>query len=425
MYLIFPSSWARNRRRRESLWLRCALSRAQPLGYKFGVGVNSIHDCLWVVRGTHMSVKSDSGAGRKIEPTPIRLPSKQVCGEQTLADPCGETSATLDPGYQRDFGWKSRLNEVIGQVIDDKYQLLELIGTGGMGAVFKAHSRVAKGAVALKILHPHLANEGPSLRRFQLEAKAASRIDHPNSVSVHDFGVWDKQAYLVMDYLEGRSLAYLIRQYGRLKPEFALPVFVQACAGLGAAHKLGIFHRDVKPSNFVVLTRPDGLTTKVCDFGLVKLKVQEGDTITGTGEVFGSPPYMSPEQCLGKKVDERSDMYSMGILMFETLTGFLPIKGANPLDTMRMQVSTLPPPLQLTEEEPLICDRLAEIVNKTLAKEPDQRYQNMEDLRQALLSVEEEMQFAPRRNDFVNRQPASRFNFFERKQIDNRKKETD
>jgi serine/threonine-protein kinase len=372
-----------------------------------------------------MSVNSDSGAGRKIEPKPIRLSSKQVCGEQTLADPCGETSATLDPGYQRDFGWKSRLNEVIGQVIDDKYQLLELIGTGGMGAVFKAHSRVTKGAVALKILHPHLANEGPSLRRFQLEAKAASRIEHPNSVSVHDFGVWDKQAYLVMDYLEGRSLAYLIRQYGRLKPEFALPVFVQACAGLGAAHKLGIFHRDVKPSNFVVLTRPDGLTTKVCDFGLVKLKVQEGDTITGTGEVFGSPPYMSPEQCLGKKVDERSDMYSMGILMFETLTGFLPIKGANPLDTMRMQVSTLPPPLQLTEEEPLICDRLAEIVNKTLAKEADQRYQNMEDLRQALLSVEEELQFAPSRNDFVNRQPASRFNFFERKQIDNRKKETD
>jgi serine/threonine-protein kinase len=372
-----------------------------------------------------VSVKSDSGAGQKIEPTPVRGSVPQVCGEQTVPEPGVEISATLDPGYQRDFGWKSRLNDVVGQVIDGKYQLLELIGTGGMGAVFKAYSKKTSGAVALKILHPHLAHEGPSLRRFQLEAKAASRIDHPNSVSVHDFGVWDKQAYLVMDYLEGRSLAYLIRQYGRLKPEFAVPVFMQACAGLGAAHKLGIFHRDVKPSNFVVLRLPGGLTTKVCDFGLVKLKVQEGDTITGTGEVFGSPPYMSPEQCLGRKVDERSDMYSMGILMFETLTGFLPIKGANPLDTMRMQVSTPPPPLELMEEEPLISNRLAEIINKTLAKEPDQRFQDMDTLGQALKGVEAELESAPSQNNFANRQPANRFNFFERKQIDTRKIETD
>jgi len=360
-----------------------------------------------------MSVKSDSGAGQKIEHSPADCPVPPPWEEHTVAE---ETSATVDPGHQRDFGWQARLNDVIGKVIDDKYELQEIVGTGGMGAVFKAHSRVTNGPVAVKILHPHLANEGPSLRRFQLEAKIASRIDHPNSVCVYDFGVWEKQAYLVMDFLEGRSLAYLIRQHGRLKADFAVPVFVQACAGLGAAHKLGIYHRDVKPSNFVVLELPEGLMTKVCDFGLVKLKVQEGDTITGTGEVFGSPPYMSPEQCLGKTVDERSDMYSMGILMFETLTGYLPIKGVNPLDTMRKQVQMQPPPLELTEE-PLISQKLCDIVNKALAKEPNQRYQTMAELSAVLQTIEEDVrQLSGNKNSIWGRFTRNRNNYFDRKQ---------
>jgi serine/threonine protein kinase len=360
-----------------------------------------------------MSVKSDSGAGQKIKHSQDTSPIPPAWDEHTAKEE--DANATSDTGYHRDFGWQARLNDVLGKVIDGKYQLQEIIGTGGMGAVFKAHSLITNGAVAVKILHPHLANEGPSLRRFQLEAKIASRIDHPNSVSVHDFGVWEKQAYLVMDFLEGHSLAYLIRQQGRLKPDFAVPVFVQACAGLGAAHKLGIYHRDVKPSNFVVLELPEGLMTKVCDFGLVKLKVQEGDTITGTGEVFGSPPYMSPEQCLGKTVDERSDMYSMGILMFETLTGFLPIKGVNPLDTMRKQVSMPPPPLELTEE-PLISQKLRDIINKSLAKEPDHRYQTMEELSAVLQTVEEDVkQLTGNKGSIWSRFARNRSNYFDRK----------
>jgi serine/threonine protein kinase len=372
-----------------------------------------------------MSVNSDSGASQKIEPSPVQCQISPKCDEVAFAETSSEMGATGGEAFQRDFGWKARLNDTLGKVIDGKYELLELIGTGGMGAVFKANNKVTNAPVAVKILHPHLAVEGPSLKRFQLEAKAASRIDHPNSVSVHDFGVWNKHAYLVMDYLEGKSLAHLIRQNGKLKPDFALPIFVQACAGLIAAHKLGIFHRDVKPSNFVVMDALSGVTTKVCDFGLVKLKIQEGDTITGTGEVFGSPPYMSPEQCLGRTVDERSDMYSMGILMYEALTGFLPIKGGNPLDTMRMQVSTSPPEIDLREEDPRVAGKLAQIIKKTLAKDPEDRYESMEALKAALEKVDEEMkQRSFHRKNFAGRAPAPpRVRFIDRIRTDLPKQE--
>jgi serine/threonine-protein kinase len=299
----------------------------------------------------------------------------------------GKSTASTSLKFPDDLDWKAGLIEVLGQVIDGRYQLMEVVGTGGMGAVFKAHNRITNGTVAVKVLHPHLAHDGPSLRRFQLEAKAASRIENPNSISVHDYGVWEGQAYLVMDYLEGRSLADLVKRNGKLTPRYALSLFMQACDGLGAAHKLGIYHRDVKPSNLVVMEGPTGHQVKVCDFGLVKLKVQEGDTITGTGEVFGSPPYMSPEQCLGQNVDERSDVYSMGILMYETLTGVLPIKGTNPLDTMRKQVSVRPPALKLDLPDSPWLKMLADIIAKALAKEPEQRYQSMAQLKLALESA--------------------------------------
>jgi len=300
------------------------------------------------------------------------------------------------PVENNNFGWKATVSQYVGQTVDKKYELLDLVGTGGMGSVYKAKQLSTERIVAVKMLLPHLANEGPSLRRFQLEAKAASRIDHPNSITVYDFGVWQDQAFLVMEYVEGSSLSQLIREKGKINLPESLPIFRQACAGLSAAHRLGIYHRDVKPSNFMVIPTVDGIVVKVCDFGLVKLKVTEGDTITGTGEVFGSPPYMSPEQCLGRTIDERSDIYGLGCLIYETLTGFVPIKGANPLDTMRKQVSSPPQPLSLSDVDPAIAFKAKVLVEKTLSKEPADRFQSMQQLGEALDQLQEEV--SPRRN---------------------------
>jgi len=365
-----------------------------------------------------MSVSGDNGARRELDATPVESHVLDGCGEPTVVERDNRSTASTSLRYPDDLGWKEGLLEVLGQVIDGKYRLLEVVGTGGMGAVFKAHNRITNSVVAVKVLHPHLANDAPSLRRFQLEAKAASRIEHRNSVSVHDYGVWEGQAYLVMDYLEGRSLSQMIKESKKLAPAVAVPIFMQACDGLAAAHKLGIYHRDVKPSNLVVLKGsaegPEGITVKVCDFGLVKLKVQEGDTITGTGEVFGSPPYMSPEQCLGRTVDERCDVYSLGVLMFEALMGYLPIKGRDPLDTMRKQVSATPPPVQLRDCDSEVSSKLREIVRKALAKDPELRYQTMDGLKEALSTLGVDAnQTTTELVDIWSRPPLKRFNFFE------------
>jgi serine/threonine-protein kinase len=328
-----------------------------------------------------MPVKSDSGSGQKIKENAPVSPDVVPTSPDIVQAPLGNSQ----------FGWKATVSQYVGQTVDKKYELLELCGTGGMGSVYKATQLSTQRVVAVKMLLPHLANEGPSLRRFQLEAKAASRIDHPNSITVYDFGVWQDQAYLVMEYVEGPSLSQLIREKGKIPLIESLPIFRQACAGLGAAHRLGIYHRDVKPSNFMVIPTVDGVVTKVCDFGLVKLKVTEGDTITGTGEVFGSPPYMSPEQCLGRTIDERSDIYGLGCLIYETLTGVVPIKGANPLDTMRKQVSSPPLPLTLPDVDAATAFQAKLLVEKSLSKEPADRFQTMKQLGEALDELQAEV----------------------------------
>jgi serine/threonine protein kinase len=361
-----------------------------------------------------MSVPGDNGARRELDAPPVESHVLDGCREPTVAERDNRSTASTSLRYPDDLGWKEGLLEVLGQVIDGKYRLLEVVGTGGMGAVFKAHNRITNSGVAVKVLHPHLANDAPSLRRFQLEAKAASRIEHRNSVSVHDYGVWEGQAYLVMDYLEGRSLSQMIKENKKLAPAVAVPIFMQACDGLAAAHNLGIYHRDVKPSNLVVMKETDGINVKVCDFGLVKLKVQEGDTITGTGEVFGSPPYMSPEQCMGRTVDERCDIYSLGILMFETLMGYLPIKGKNPLETMRKQVSAMPPSVELPDCDSAVSYILRDIVRKALAKDSEARFQSMNELKDALSTLGvDPSQITSERVDIWSRPPLKRFNFFE------------
>jgi len=277
---------------------------------------------------------------------------------------------------------RPEIDLLIGTVLADKYELVELLGRGGMGAVYRAKHMITQRDVAVKLMHAHLVSDAHLFRRFQQEATAAARIDHPNAIAIHDMGMGkDRQPYLIMDFLDGESLSTLIKREGNLPLNVCLHIFSQVCAALGEAHRHGVVHRDMKPSNVMILHRQnDDYFVKVVDFGIAKLFPQEGDPSikeTTTGELFGSPPYMSPEQCLGKKLDSRSDIYSMGCLMYEALTGEPPLVGSNALGTMYRQINETPRPLSGINEDIRLTQRLDEIILKSMQKNPDQRYQSI------------------------------------------------
>lgn len=211
----------------------------------------------------------------------------------------------------------------IGTTIEGRYEVLSLAGKGGMSAVYRARHLLTQRIVALKLMHSHLLTDESAVRRFQQEAKAASRLHHINAISVLDMGITnDGQPYLTMDFLEGRSLSEEIRSCGKIEAMRSIHVFLQVCAALAHAHDQRIVHRDLKPSNVMLIQADDDPDfVKVVDFGIAKI-LREGSEslkLTATGDVFGSPYYMSPEQCMGNQLDARSDIYSMGCLMYEAL----------------------------------------------------------------------------------------------------------
>lgn len=280
--------------------------------------------------------------------------------------------------------------QLIGQTIAERYEILALLGSGGMSKVYKARQVLTKKIVAIKMLHQHLITNAQVLRRFQKEAEAASRLSHPHIITVHDFGpAGNDQWYLVMDYLEGVPLSDVIKTWGKVDIERCFRIFIQACDALAHAHKLGVLHRDLKPSNIMLVPHDnDPDYVKIVDFGIAKI-IEDGEMtrqqLTQTGEVFGSPLYMSPEQCLGKATDARADIYSMGCLMYEALTGKPPLVGDNILETMYKQMNEMPAGLdkQLNVDVRLV-QRVENIVFKALSKDPAQRQQSFDELRDAL-----------------------------------------
>ncbi|HEY9869363.1 MAG TPA: serine/threonine-protein kinase, partial [Candidatus Obscuribacterales bacterium] len=280
-------------------------------------------------------------------------------------------------------GWKAE--SLVGTVLADKYEILAVLGRGGMSVVYKARHLLMKKAVAIKVLLPQLVLNPQSLKRFQQEAEAASCLSHPNVITVYDFGVSEHGLpYLVMDLLHGQSLAEALREKGALDVQRALDIFVPACSALGEAHRKGVIHRDLKPSNIMLVSTDSGTeSVKIVDFGIAKVLPQEGEEfqkLTQTGEIFGSPFYMSPEQCMGLKLDARSDIYSFGCLMYETLTGKPPLVGAHTLDTMFKHMNETPQGLAGLKCEARVRERLEMVIFKALAKTPEQRYQSMKEL---------------------------------------------
>ncbi len=272
------------------------------------------------------------------------------------------------------------------------YEIETVLGQGGMSIVYKATHRVMKNVVAIKMRHSHLVMEGKNLKRFEQEARAAAAISHPNVLAVRDFGVnAEGHPYLVMDYLEGRSLSDAIKRDGPLPLDEALDILIQVCDALADAHRQSIVHRDLKPSN-VMLVKDTGVQEKVklVDFGIAKILPAEGEDslgLTNTGEVFGSPLYMSPEQCMGMALDHRTDIYSFGCVMYETFMGKTPFGGTHVLGTMHKHINEPPPPLIVHDGSRSQREQLDAIVFKALEKDPSKRHQTMLELKSELMAV--------------------------------------
>jgi len=281
----------------------------------------------------------------------------------------------------------------VGQQIAGQFRILQKIGTGGMGAVYKAEQPEMNRFVAVKILHSKYLTRADLVSRFRREARAMSHLSHPNTARVFLYGQLDDGAcYFVMEYLEGRNLAQMVRAHGPMEPERAINVMIQVCGALEEAHNQGIIHRDLKPEN-VFLTVQGGIQDfpKVLDFGLAKVterQMRPGSMIlTQEGMVFGTPEFMSPEQARGEPLDARSDIYSLGTILYELLTGKLPFDAKQPMDYINMHINE--PPIPLVERVPGkdFPPGLQEVISKSLEKNRDDRPASAAEFGQALRDV--------------------------------------
>lgn len=283
------------------------------------------------------------------------------------------------------------VDTLIGTTLADKYQILEKLGSGGMGLVYKAKHLLMKRLVAIKLMLPQFAASATALKRFRQEAQAASHLNHPNILKVYDFGVTPQGLpYLVMDLLEGTNLSAELTKHNYLPLERALKIFVQTCAALYHAHQKGVIHRDLKPGN-IMLVDYDGQSdvVQIVDFGMAKILSEmdgENEELTKTGEVFGSPMYMSPEQCMGRELDGRSDIYSLGCVMYRTLTGRPAVAGASAMECFNKHATALPAPFAEVAPELMLPPSLEAIIFKAMAKEVHERQDSMAQLREELLA---------------------------------------
>jgi len=283
----------------------------------------------------------------------------------------------------------------IGKSLPGGYYILDLISVGGMGRVYRAQQSALGRTVAVKIIHPHLLSDENSALRFMTEARAASQLNHPNSVAVFDFGRTDDgQPYLVMEFLRGKDLARVAYEDGPLPFARIVDVLRQVLAALGEAHDLGIIHRDLKPENVILEPlRRGGDFVKVVDFGLAKLRADtQTPSVTSPGIVCGTPDYMAPEQGRGDPIDGRSDLYAVGVILFQLLTGRLPFEADSPTQVVMMHLTVpVPDPRQVAPERH-IPDPLVDVVMKALAKDNRRRYQDAAEfadgLKQALVLAE-------------------------------------
>jgi serine/threonine-protein kinase len=277
----------------------------------------------------------------------------------------------------------------IGRVVDDRYRVLEIIGRGGMGVVYKvAHQRMGKIA-AMKVLGAELARDPEGHVRFQREAEAVSRLTHPHTVQVFDFGMVEGSMYLVMEYVRGLDLAFILHRDGALPLSRAMPLFTQILSAVAEAHEKGVIHRDLKPENILVTRTHTGEDfVKVLDFGLAKLTGrQEFNEVTDRNRIVGTPYYMSPEQIRGEDVDRRSDIYSFGALMYRMLTGQYAFEAPTPVAVLTKHLTDVAVPPSERNPAAELNQDIDDVIMRCLAKNRHDRYSSAEEVLGVLAEV--------------------------------------
>jgi serine/threonine-protein kinase len=286
---------------------------------------------------------------------------------------------------------EARLDPFLGRELDGQYTILEKLGQGGMGAVYRATQHSVGREVAIKVVNAHLVSDPEAIKRFLREAKLASRLGHPNAVTVIDFGQTDDGVfYLVMELVNGRTLDQVIEAERAFKPERVVRIAAQVCDALEGAHALRIVHRDLKPSNIMLLASGRDLI-KVLDFGLAKSVAvdQTPTTMTGAGALLGTPAFMPPEIALGQPCDGRADLYSLGVVLYLLGSGRLPFQAGSAAELIAMHGTEPAPPMQG------VPPALAQVIDRMLAKDPADRYQTAAATREALEAALEPRYHAP------------------------------
>lgn len=276
---------------------------------------------------------------------------------------------------------------LVGQQFLDRYEIRGEIGRGVFGVVYRGWHKQIEKPIAIKVLYQNVEADETGFKRFHREAQSASTLTHPNIVKIYDFGVSEEgQPYIVMDCVPGLNLSDILDAEGRLTPERAIPIFLQTCDALNHLHSHGFLHRDIKPDNIILndtAYQKDFLT--LIDFGIAKkIKEPKNLKLTAEGTVVGTPAYMSPEQVMGKELDNRSDIYSFGVLMFYVLSGRLPIKGGNPVETMTKHVQEDPPSIDEACPGLRIPTALNMVLKTSLKKDPSLRQKSMKEVEKQL-----------------------------------------
>jgi tetratricopeptide (TPR) repeat protein len=328
--------------------------------------------------------KSTSSTGQS--PQPATVAGDPPSGSSAVRQAAADAAAGVP------FNSAATENNLVGRMLDDRYQVLERVASGGMSVIYKAHHALLDRMVAIKVMHPHLVSNTRNVRRFTQEAKTACGLTHPNICAVREFGVTKEGlCYIVMDFVDGETLAARINRDHHLSSESFTPICKQIVDALTYAHASNVLHRDLKPSNIMLQQQAGKDFAKLVDFGIAKAMAptdgEESLSLTQTGETVGSPLYMSPEQCRGIPVDHRSDIYSLGCLMYKSLTGFPPFLGGSDIDVYFKHINEEPQSFSAAAPDVHVPEALEAIVLQALQKNPNYRQQSMEQIRSQLEEV--------------------------------------
>ena len=279
---------------------------------------------------------------------------------------------------------KKKVDPLLGTVIGGRYRIQSKLGQGGMGVVYKGRQEAVERDVAIKILLHALVEDETLVQRFHLEARAASRLSHPNTITIYDFGQHEELLYIAMEYLDGQPLNEPLKQ-GPMPPARVLHIIMQTLRSLSEAHKKGIVHRDIKPDN-IYLTEMGGVQdfVKVLDFGVAKIKTTGEKTLTKAGMIFGTPKYMSPEQARSQNLDARSDVYAIGVMMYQMLMGRVPFDADDHVTILLKHVTEPPPPFEGVRSDLHVPKEFQDVVFRAMEKDVKNRYQSADEMLMAL-----------------------------------------